>query len=57
MKKILFLVNGLGLGNSIRIYSLIERLNKDNVDLCFLSLDDDGIAALRSAIYYVNVSY
>ena len=32
MKKILFLVNGLGLGNSIRIYALIERLNRDNVE-------------------------
>ena len=33
MKKILFLVNGLGLGNSIRIYSIIQRLKKQNAEL------------------------
>ncbi len=33
MKKILFLVNGLGLGNSIRIYSIIQRLKKENAEL------------------------
>ena len=33
MKKILFLVNGLGLGNSIRIYSIIQRLKKENAQL------------------------
>lgn len=32
MKKILFLVNGLGLGNSIRIYALIERLKKNDIE-------------------------
>ena len=29
-KKILFLVNGLGLGNSTRCYAIIERLKKLN---------------------------
>ena len=33
MKKILFLVNGLGLGNSIRIYSIIQRLKFKNVGI------------------------
>ena len=32
-KKILFLVNGLGLGNSIRCYSIIERLKKHNSEI------------------------
>ena len=32
-KKILFLVNGLGLGNSIRCYSIIERLKKQNNEI------------------------
>ncbi len=32
-KKILFLVNGLGLGNSIRCYSIIQRLRKFNTDI------------------------
>ena len=33
MKKIVFLVNGLGLGNSIRIYSIIQRLKMKNTEI------------------------
>ena len=29
-KKVLFLVNGLGLGNSTRCYAIIESLKKSN---------------------------
>ena len=32
-KKILFLVNGLGLGNSIRCFSIIQRLRKFKTEI------------------------
>ena len=41
MKKILFLINGLGLGNSIRIYAIIERLNKNNTE-CHIITSGNG---------------
>ena len=36
-KKILFLVNGMGLGNSIRCYSLIQRLSKKNIEIIMVT--------------------
>ena len=36
-KKILFLVNGLGLGNSIRCYSIIERLKRHNNEITVIT--------------------
>ena len=32
-KKILFLINGLGLGNSIRCFSIIQRLRKSETEI------------------------
>ena len=37
MKKILFLINGLGLGNSVRIYSIMQRLNLKNTEMSVIT--------------------
>ena len=56
MKKILFLVNGLGLGNSIRIYALIERLNKSNVE-CHIITSGNGKWFFSSLVDSNNLDF
>ena len=61
MKKILFLVNGLGLGNSIRIYSIIQRLKKENTELYVVTSGNgkwfyNGLNEIKE-LFFINEIY
>ena len=54
MKKLLFIVNGLGMGNSTRCESIIEALIAKNFDIDILT-SGNGVYYFKNRDYYSNL--